>query len=131
MPQIDFTGVKEGFEIIPEGKYPATLEKWEYFPTAKSSGEPYVALTFHIIEGEFEGRKLWRNYSLQKQSLWAIKRTAVRLGSDPDMLNGPLDLDDFLPDLVGAPCVVDVGIHPYNDEDRNDVKDVLSVTGVA
>lgn len=128
-PSVDFTGVTEGFEPIPDGKQPATLEAWEWNDTPKSSNaktdDPTVALTFRISDGEFEGRKMFRNYSMSRQALWAFKRALVRLGIDPSELDGDIDLDEIMPDLVGAECVLKIGHHMWEGEARNDIKDVL------
>jgi hypothetical protein len=106
-------------------QYPAILSRWEYMAAAKESGEPYVVLEFRISEGEFEGRKQWRNFSLQRQSLWALKKALVNMGADPDDLEGAFDLDDLMPDYIGSACLLDISQHTYEGTIRNDIKAVL------
>lgn len=126
-PVIDFTGVKTTFEPIPDGEYQATVTDWEIKETkeGKNEGASYIAVEFTISEGEFENRKQWRNYSMLRQSLWALKKMLVNCGLSEDDLDGELDLDDLMPEVVGAPCTLKIGHHTYDGEVRNDVKDVL------
>lgn len=130
MPSIDFTGVKTEFEPIPDGEHDATITDWEVKQTkeGKNEGADYVSLEFTISSGEFENRKQWRNYSLLKQSLWAFKRVLIRAGMDEDDLDGEFDLEDLMPNVVGAPVRLKIGHHTYDGEVRNDVKDVLSAS---
>lgn len=130
MPTIDFSGVSIDFEPVEEGRYNGIFESYEYRAQSKSSGQPYVVMAFRISEGDHEGRKFFRNFSLQKQSLWALKRVLVRLGVDGEELGGPIDIDDIMPEVTGAPCVLVIGTHLYEDEIRNDVKDILSATEI-
>ena len=125
MPLIDFSGVSDGFEVIPEGIYDAHLEDWDYVEQSQSSGKPFLKLEFICDDPDYEGRKFWRNHSAQPQALWALKRTLVRLGADPEDLADEVDLDDIMPNLVGAQCRLDITVEEYNGEDRNQVKDVL------
>jgi hypothetical protein len=123
--KIDFEGAGEGgFEPIPAGTYSAKVTKVTYHAKAKSSGQPYLEFEFGAIEGQGEKRRLWRNYSLQPQSLWALKQTLTRLGVEvPD---GELDIEPE--ELVGQPCQLVVSVKPhYRDPDKedNDIDEVL------
>lgn len=125
IPKIDFSAV-EDLVAIDENDYEATLTSFEYFPTSKSSGEPYYQLEFTVSEPPYAGRKLWRNFSCQKQALWAFKQAAVRLGADPDDLIGSVDMDEILEGIVGRDCVLRVGQREYEGEIRNEVKRVMA-----
>lgn len=50
-------------EIIPAGKYLAQIVASEMKQTKDQSGE-YLALTFGIIDGEYDGRKVFDNLNL-------------------------------------------------------------------
>lgn len=125
--KVDFSQVKE-LSPIPPGKYASTFSEFKIVPEAKGSGQPYAALTFTINaeEGEYEGRKLWRNFSLQPQSLWALKQALINLGCSSDSFNAGDDLEDLLGSMVGSECILDVGMKQFNGEDRNDVRKVLA-----
>jgi hypothetical protein len=125
--KINFSNVQT-LAPLPEGEYQAILSEFKVVDKAKSSGKPYVALTFSITEEGYAGRKVWRNFSLQEQSLWALKQTLIRLGVDPDTLaDGDVELEDILGEAIGSPCVVVIGIREYNGE-RNEVRQVLEAS---
>lgn len=126
--KVDFTGVSTSFEVLEEGLYPAKLADFKFEEKSKSSGKPYVSLEFDLT-GEFEGRKAWRIFSLQPQSLFALKRACLILGAGEGDLEGELDLeDDVLPGLVGADCTLALVIdNEYDpDEPRNKVNKILA-----
>lgn len=131
MPIVDFSKATE-LQPVPPDTYDAILEEWEYNPSSASSGKPYIKMKFVVTSGEHEGRVLFRNRSLQTQSLWALKKDLIRLGISEDRLAGEEDLEDIMPDAIGAPCRLKVAIREYKeDEDSeprlvNDVRDVLS-----
>lgn len=125
MAVVDLTGIKTELELMPEDIYPATLSAWTYNAKSKSSNDPNVSLEFEVSQGEYEGRKLFRVQSLGAKSLWSFKRALIRLGTDPDELEGPIDLEDIMPPLVGAPCHLKVGQHEYDGEMRNNVSNIL------
>jgi len=127
-PRIDFSNVRE-LTPVPEGEYAATLTGTKLVPEAKESKQPYVEMTFTIADGEFAGRKLFRNYSLQPKALWSFKQTLVRLGTDPELLSGELELEDvaeIAADAIGQPCRLSVGFREYQGNMRNELKEVLS-----
>lgn len=136
MPIVDFSQATE-LEPIPEDTYEAITESWEYHPSAKSSGKPYVGIKFAVSGGEHDGRSLFRNYSLQPKALWAFKRALVRLGAASEDLTEELDLEDVMPPLMGAQCKLKVGQREYTDPDTeetrivNDVQDILSAYSFA
>ena len=127
MPQVDFSGIVE-FTPIPEGTYDATLTSGEVVAEAKTSKKPYVSLTFTVLNGEYAGRKLFRNFSLQPQALWAFKQAMVRLGVDGDILSRPMEFDELtalIAENTGAQCQVDVGLREYQGELRNELRKIL------
>lgn len=136
MPIVDFSQATE-LVPVPVDTYDAILESWEYHPSAKSSGQPYLSLKFAVSGGDFDGRTLFRNFSLQAKALWAFKRALVRLGANSEDLTEEMDLDDVMPPLVGAMCKLKVGQREYTDPDTeevrvvNDVQDILSAYSFA
>lgn len=124
MPTVDFTGVSTEFEPMDEGYYPATLEAWEAGVAKTGKKGPKVDLSWEVASGEYEGRKLFRTFSMDKKALWAFKRALIRMGADEDELASAVDLEVLMPQLLGAPCVLKVGQHEWNDSTRNNIKDV-------
>jgi hypothetical protein len=125
VPKIDFSQAKE-LKAVPAGTYEAVLTEQKIF-TAKSSNQEAIALTFTIQDENFpehEGRKQWRNYSLQPQALWALKKSLVDLGCDPEELEGTVDLEEVIGQLIGNKCLIEVGVRMYEGEERNEVRKV-------
>lgn len=124
MPVVDGSGIKS-FDPIPEGTYPAILEKYEN--KIDSSGADLILLTFQVSEGEHEGSKQFKNQSLKPQALWNLKKVCVALGSDPESFVGEFDTDDILNEIVGNECRIKVSVQKTGDyEGRNSVDDVLA-----
>jgi hypothetical protein len=122
-PQVDFSSVSDGFEPLPDGKYAAVLAEYE-FRTAQGSGNPYVALTFNLVD--HEGRKAWRNFSLQPQALWALKAALVAMGIDRDSLGGTVDVEEVLQSAISNSCTLTLAIREYNGKLSNEVKAVTA-----
>jgi len=119
---VDFTGVSDGMDPIPEGIYNARVFDVE-LRTSVNSGNQYLNWTFRIDGGEYDGRRLFFVTSLKKDALWNLKRTlkALQFGGD---LNGQVDLGD-LDNFLGKQCRISVGIENYLGEPRNRVLRVL------
>lgn len=121
MPKINFTGVGDP---LPEATYSAVVEKALYVAQSQSSGNPTVALTWIVNDGEYEGRKLFRSYSCQPNALVFLKQVLVALGVDPAKLSTEIDIDDVLEDIIGAECNLEVTIGEYNGSPNNQVTKV-------
>lgn len=120
MPRIN-TGEVQEFEPIPQGTYDAVVSAAEYVEESESSGEPFVKFEFTVDEGEFSGRKLFLNRSCQPQALWSLKRTLRVLGVEDGVLDNEWDTEEVLPDIIGNPCRIRVGMKEYMGEERNEV----------
>jgi hypothetical protein len=84
---LDMSGVSEGFEALPPGRYEAVITD----VTAKQGSKaPYLNWELTIAEGEFEDRKLWLMTSLAPQALFGIKNLMRAAGIDPTELQGPV-----------------------------------------
>lgn len=134
MPKINFKGVSDGFEPLPEDDYAAKLKSWKWTP-AKDKKSNKLELIFTVTEGEYEGRQLWSNKSDKPDALWAMKRALTRLGADPDVIGDEdgFDLEDVMPDLVGNECVLRVTQYEYPEDSgeyRNNVQDILEADAV-
>ena len=120
-------GVGDEMEVLPAGAYNATAYEWEQ-RFGRDSGQPYISLTFQIASGDYSGRKLWSNYSLQPQSLWALKRFLITAGitedSFPDEDGAELDIEPLLRQVMGRPVVITATVGQYQGRDTNNVEEV-------
>ena len=116
---IDFSQVKD-FSAIPEKKYPANVTDIVQ-DKSKESGNPMLVWTFQVSGGEFKGRKIMTNTVLIPESLWVLRNYLTALGAEI-----PLKAVSFEPkEVIGKPCIIDVGIHKYQGQDRNHINNVL------
>ena len=60
------------FEAIPAGKYQAVIVASDMKTNKAGTGE-YLLLEFEIIEGEYQGRKLWTRLNLFNQNADAVR----------------------------------------------------------
>ena len=119
---IDFSNV-DSLTAIPSGRYSAVVVDVEE-KISDSSGHPYYSWTFEVTSGEFKGRKLWNNTSLQEQALWKLKETLEALGID---CSKKVEFQESA--MAGLRCDLIVGIRVYDEKDRNDVKQILPSAG--
>lgn len=71
-----------------------------------------------------KNRKVWSNFSLQPQSLWALKAFLVTLGFDPDYLGKDFDLKEE--EIVGNECCLNLG-HPQEGRKNNEIESIVSI----
>jgi len=88
-------------ELIPEGRFPARIDKVD--PGESQAGNPKWGITFTFTEEPVTGRKLYESFSLMPRALWKLRQLAAACGID---LAGRDDLDteELLSQEVG--CVV-------------------------
>ena len=60
------------FEPIPAGKYIAAVTASEMKPTKKGDGS-YLELEFTVIEGEYQGRKVWDRLCISHPNSQTVK----------------------------------------------------------
>lgn len=123
MPTIDFSKVQDSFEPIPEGTYEGVLTEWEQ--RTSKNGDPYIACTF-TMAGDYEGRKVWHNFSLLPQSLWALKSALVAMGVDRNELAGEIDIEEVLSGCIGNPVSLELEIREWNGKFNNSVKKLVA-----
>ena len=69
---------ERGFRPLPAGRYTAAIEESCIRPTKSGNGR-FLELTFRIIAGEHEGRKLWMRYNIDNPSETAVKIAKAEL----------------------------------------------------
>jgi uncharacterized protein DUF669 len=108
--RIDMTGVStEGgsFAALEPGDYTATLVKVEQ-KIGKDSGQPYLEFEFDVENTN--GRKLWRNYSLQPKALWGLKLDLTN-AFGWEVPDGAFDLDTD--ELLGSKVTLAVTVKDH------------------
>lgn len=118
---------------VSEGDHDARFTSYKKGMTSGSNGkEPAekVDLTFTIDGGPDDGRKMTRTYVLSKKALWALKGTLIVLGSDPDDLEGEIDLDEELPRHNGNSVVLSVVQKEYTPPNGERPRTVANIETV-
>lgn len=103
---VDFSET-ESSASLPEGDYLLRVDDVEQ-KTSENSGADYLAITFVVDEGEFKGKKVWHNCSLQPQALFNLRAVLESLGFE--VPQGVMDLDpaDMVGECCGAAIVLEV-----------------------
>lgn len=73
---------------IPDGQYEVAVEKMEL--TESSKGDPMVSIWFEILEGEFEGQRIFYNRVIQPQN---DKAFGFQVHQNNEMLRGIWDCE--------------------------------------
>ena len=68
------------FQALPADRYALKAEEAEVKSSAK--GNSMVAITFKVVGGEFNNRKLWHNFTLTEKALPFLVRFLTAVGSD-------------------------------------------------
>jgi len=114
-----FDKIKGSAEPIPVGDYVCQIETCE---NQKSpDGKPYIAWSASIIDGEYKGRKLFWNTSLQEQAQWNVKAVV-------EALKAPFEPDGFnTEDMLGLQIGLSVTMDTYQGKEKNKVSGYFSV----
>ena len=118
MPRINvkLDDVESGFETYPEGSYLVELQETSKIAKSKS-GFPKVIWISKILEGEFEGKLLSWDTSLQDQALWNLKGMLEQIDGVE------WDEDGFeLDDCTYQKLIVDVIVEEWEGTPRNYVR---------
>jgi len=112
------------FELLPKNKYNVIVEDNQY-QKSKSSGKPMWNLKLNVVDGEFQGRKLFTFLSFSEKALPNTKATlailAPELADKPDLrINDP----ETVASIIGRQAKVSVDIQKGEDgyDDSNRIK---------
>lgn len=114
--KVDFTGVSTegGGRLLPEDTYKFEVKEVTQ-ETSDKSGEDYLAFTFEVVDGEFEGTKAWDNMSLQPQALWKLRSFMEAAGEETE--DGEMEIDPQ--DFVGLVVQANVIHEPYKGKEKH------------
>jgi len=110
-PSIDFTQVKS-LDPIPNGKYLAEITHAEVGTSQK--GNVKIAITWTVIGGEYDGRKVYDNMTFTPDSLWRAKKTLQALGWPKDF-SGDVEPEE----LIGQQAQIAVALDAQHGVDEN------------
>lgn len=101
------------YEEIPDGDYEVAVEKMELVESKK--GDPMLTIWFEIVDGEFEGQRIFYNGVMQpqNQNAWGIQ-----VHRNNEMLRGlwDCDKDDVAFDSFSQYADLILDIHEDIDE---------------
>jgi hypothetical protein len=119
LPQ-DMADVEAGgnFELIPPGTYSLEVDNIE-IKTGKTSGEPYMNLTYKIVDDEdYAGRVIFDIITLKATALWKLKQFSLATGID---IACEFDTEDFFKAEFDAVIDVEKGGLKGEDSDGEEV----------
>jgi hypothetical protein len=119
--EIDFEGVSnEGFPLLDEGLYEATITAIK--PGLSQAKKPKLEVTFTLKD--MNGRLMWANYSLQKDSLWKLKQDLVSLGYD--VPEGKFDVP--VEEMMGMAVQLQIIHKPHWEDASKMVEEIAKMT---
>lgn len=99
---VDFTGVSEGFTLLPEGDYICKVSK---ITVEDGNKGKYLKWELVVGTGPSKGQKLYHNTSLTPQALFNLRNTIVALGIDVPKQAFNIDTDKYVGKIVGVTVV--------------------------
>lgn len=117
----------KGFEALPVGTYRLMIDDVETKPTKENNGK-LVNVTFLVVGGEYEGRKVWDRFNIENKSADAqrigrgqFKRLLACIGH-----TDPIQYENELRSITyGKQIDAVLGLDTYNGTTKNVVKKYL------
>lgn len=114
--------ITDTFEPLPAGEYTVEVVDSDVRSTKAGTGE-LIALTFRVVDGEYENRRIWVNINHRNQNPKAQQRGEKELGQLKHAVHMTHGLEDTV-DLHNIPLravvVVEEGSNGYGP--RNSIK---------
>lgn len=111
---------QKAFDPLPAGNYVAVITESEEKATKAGTGS-YLQLTFEVIEGQYQGRKVWARLNLNNPNETAVSIARAELSAICHAVN-VIDLKDTT-QLHDLPMVIRLNAKPDKDgEVRNEIK---------
>lgn len=119
---------RRDFDLIPSSWQTAQIIESSVEPTKSGSGDK-LSLTWEIVEGKFERRKIWQTINIRNNSAEA-ERIGQRELADICEATGAGRIRDS-EELHFKPCLIRVGLSKKQEgyEQRNEVKAVKASGG--
>ncbi|CUB28320.1 DUF669 domain-containing protein [Bacillus cereus] len=100
------------FEPLPDGQYEVAVEKLEL--TESKKGDPMLTIWFKIVEGDYEGQRLFYNKVMQPQN---DKAFGIQVHQNNDMLRALWDCDKEDVKFTGFQDYADLVLDIHEDID--------------
>lgn len=119
-PVVDMTGVPIGFQPMPDvDKAKISFTGFENMKNKNRDDMVRIELT--VLEPEeHAGHKVFLNHNITPQGMPFLKETMVLLGAEPDSLEGTINTDDVLNELLTNEAYAKIGHREYNGKTYND-----------
>ena len=117
--KVDFSDTEKA-GLVEEGDY--LIEVDEVEQKESSTGNPMLVFTYKIAEGEFAGKKLFHNCSLQPQALFNLRAVLEALGQE--VPQGVMEFDPA--DLIGETCGASVVHELYEGKTKARIAEFFS-----
>jgi len=115
--RVDFTGTSTQNDFVP-GEYLVRVKEVEQ-KISDSSNKPYLSFKFEVVSGDYEGRLLYINHSLQPQALFGLRKTLEACGIQ--IPQAVMDLN--LKKLIGYQMIAVVDLEKYEGKTRAKIVD--------
>ena len=137
--KIDFNQVHTTSELLPAGMYQAIITASGGDPNDERTGEDglvssrsgkgrYLPMTFEIIEGEYKGRQIFKNFNLENNNRQAVdialrelKELLLAVGWDfVKNPSGPNDTSEI--HMIPMTLQITIRKDKNSDDERNEIK---------
>lgn len=137
--KVDFNNVHSTSELIPAGMYQAIITASGGDPDDERTGEDglvssrsgkgrYLPMTFEIIEGEYKGRQIFKNFNLENSNEQAVK---IAQGEIKELLQavgwdfvtkpcGPDDTSEI--HMIPLTLQIIIRVNKNTDDEQNEIK---------
>lgn len=122
MPKLNLKGVGRQ-EPVEEGVYAlrASGQKHNKVATGDYRGVDRCNLELTIIEGEHEGRKVYKSYILDPDLLWIFKADMLILEASEEMMESEdADSVEIVKSIIGKECSGEISVNDWTDKDGNE-----------
>lgn len=125
-----------GFSAVAAGTYDVNVKKAEAKKTG--TGKDKINVHFGITTGPLAGKTIYNDFIISPENGVALNiffRHMKALGCGPEFFatlpDGDAGMQQLAAALVGKSAQVEVGIRTWNEEDRNDIKNIKPLAGAA
>ena len=121
---------QQSFDALPPGRYEAIISESEMKDTKSGTGQ-YLQLTFDVVGGQYEGRKLWSRLNLVNPNATAVQIAERELSAICHCVGILVPQDSE--ELHDALLVIDViqELNPMSGQQTNRIKGYSQVSAPA